>query len=171
MPIPKKQPLTEEERKNLLLLIKEAQARGMKLPDEAKQVLVNKKTQQWPLGSNGFFLRDDGQPYNPSPAQDGFIKSTARNVLFYGPRGAGKTGAGTQKALFKIMQGEDGLIMNPDFENLRVSTWPEFKRWIPWNMVVPSQRHRSSNAWQPTQPFVMVFLNGVKVYIKGGRDS
>lgn len=171
MPIATKKPLSEEERKLLLLMAKELAARGVELPPEAKEATINKKTQKWPIAPNGYFLRDDGYLYTPSPAQEGFIKSTARNALFYGPRGAGKTGAGTQKALFKIMQGEDGLIMNPDFENLRVSTWPEFKRWIPWNMVVISQRHRSSNAWQPTQPFVLVFLNGVKVYIKGGKDS
>jgi len=39
----------------------------------------------------------------------------------------GKSGAGAQKALFKIMNGESGLIMNPDFENLKISTWPEFQ--------------------------------------------
>jgi len=39
------------------------------------------------------FLRDDGYAYNPSDAQGGFIKSTARNVMIYGPRGciAGET--------------------------------------------------------------------------------
>ena len=171
MPIAKTTPLTEEERRKLLLLLQEAQARGIELPPEAKAALVDKKKQKWPIGPNGFFLRDDGKAYNPSPAQEGFIKSTARNVLFYGPRGSGKSGAGSQKAIFKIMQGEPGIIMNPDFENLRVSTWPEFKRWIPWSMVIPSQRHRQSDAWQPTQPFMLAFLNGARVYVKGGKDS
>ena len=171
MPIAKTTPLTEEERKNLLLLLQEAQARGIELPPEAKAALVDKKKQKWPIGPNGFFLRDDGKSYNPSPAQEGFIKSTARNVLFYGPRGSGKSGAGSQKAIFKVKDGESGIIMNPDFENLRVSTWPEFKRWIPWSMVIPSQRHRQSDAWQPTQPFMLAFLNGARVYVKGGKDS
>ena len=125
----------------------------------------------WPIGENGYFLRDDGKSYNPSPAQEGFIKSTARNVMFYGPRGSGKSGAGSQKAMDKIRQGERGLIMNPDFENLKISTWPEFKRWIPWNMVVPSQRHRKSDVWQPSKPFTMVFMNGAVVYIKGGKEA
>jgi predicted phage terminase large subunit-like protein len=69
------------------------------------------------------------------------------------------------------MKGEHGLIMNPDFENLKLSTWPEFKEWIPWHMVVPSQRHRQNSAWQPSQPFAMVFMNGAKVYIKGGKEG
>lgn len=73
--------------------------------------------------------------------------------------------------MFKIKDGESGVIMNPDFENLKISTWPEFKRWIPWKMVVPSQRHRQSDVWQPSKPFTMVFNNGAKVYIKGGREA
>lgn len=39
-----------------------------------------------------------------------------------------------------------------------------------WSMVVPSQRHRSSDAWEPHQPFTMVFRNGVRVYCKGLKD-
>lgn len=171
MPLPSKRPLTEEERKNLLLLLNEAQARGIQLPPEARNALVDKKKIQWPIAPNGYFLRDDGHPYNPSEAHKLFIASKARNVMLYGPRGCGKSGAGSQKAVFKIMQGEPGIIMNPDFENLKISTWPEFKRWIPWNMVIPSHRHRQSNAWQPTQPFMLAFLNGAKVYVKGGKDS
>ena len=38
-------------------------------------------------------------------------------------------------------------------------------------MVVPSQRHRQSDVWQPSKPFTMVFNNGAKVYIKGGREA
>jgi len=91
--------------------------------------------------------------------------------MIYGPRGCGKSGAGSQKALMKVMAGESGMIMNPDFENLKISTWPEFKRWIPWNMVVISQRHRASDAWEPSKPFTMVFMNGAKIYIKGGHEA
>lgn len=125
----------------------------------------------WPIGEDGYFTRNDGKLYNPSDAQKGFIASTARNVLYYGPRGSGKTASASQKAMKKIMQGEKGLIMNPDFENLKISTWPEFKQWIPWNMVVPSQRHRKSDVWQPSKPFTMVFMNGAVVYIKGGKEA
>ncbi len=143
----------------------------MKLPKEAKELTQDKKKVKWPIAPNGYFLRDDGHLYVPSEAHEKFIKSNARNVMIYGPRGCGKSGAGSQKALFKIMQGEPGMIMNPDFENLKVSTWPEFKRWIPWNMVHINQRHRQSDAWQPSKPFTMVFNNGAMVYIKGGHEA
>ena len=149
----------------------EAEARGIKLPKEYKDVFQDKKKQDWPVDENGYFVRNDGWRYNPSEAHKGFIESTARNVMIYGPRGCGKSGAGSQKAMKKISQGEKGLIMNPDFENLKISTWPEFKQWVPWKMVVPSQRHRESDAWQPSKPFSMNFTNGAIVYIKGGREA
>ena len=171
MPLARKTPLSGQDSKNLLLLLQEAQARGIELPPEIKQSFKDKKKLDWPIAPNGYFVRDDGKFYNPSPIHDAFVKSKARYALLYGPRGCGKSGGGGQKALLKIKDGEDGIIANPDFENLKISTWPEFKRWIPWEMVIPSQRHRQSNAWQPTQPFMMAFMNGVKVYIKGGKDS
>lgn len=155
----------------MIFLLEEAKARGIRLPKEASELVENKKSRKWPIASNGFFVRSDGVLYEPSPAQEGFIRSIARNVLFYGPRGSGKTGAGSQKALFKIKQGESGLIMNPDFENLKISTWPEFKKWIPWDMVTVSQRHRQLDTWEPSKPFRLVFTNGAVVYIKGGKDA
>lgn len=166
-----KRPLTLQEQKDLVVLLEVAKQRGIELPPDLKTQIADKKSMTWRKSPNGYFLRDDGYVYEPSVAQAGFIQSTARNVLFYGPRGSGKSGAGSQKALNKIMQGESGLIMNPDFENLKISTWAEFKRWIPWEMVVPSHRNRRSDAWQPSKPFVMVFMNGAKVYIKGGKEA
>lgn len=167
----KKPPLSDEDRKDLLLLLQEAQARGVQLPPEVKNQLRDKKKLDWPIAPNGYFLREDGHEYNPSPVHEKFIKSPARYTLLYGPRGCGKSGSGAQKALFKIMQGESGIVSNPDFENLKISTWPELKRWIPWDMVILHHRHRQSDAWQPTQPFMLAFVNGAKVYVKGGKDS
>jgi phage terminase large subunit-like protein len=163
-------PLSEEERKNLLLMLKEAEARGITLPAEVQKLVQNKNTMEWPFGRNGYFLKKNGNLYEPSESQAAFIHSGARFALFYGSRASGKSGAGSQKALFKIQQGWSGAVMNPDFENFRYSTWPEFKEWIPWNMVVPTHRHRESDVWQPTQPFTMVFMNGAKVYCKGLKD-
>ena len=164
-------PLSPQEMRDLRLMLQEAKSRGIKLPKEAQELLADKKKAVWPIAPNGYFLRDDGILYNPSVNHEGFIKSRARYVLLYGPRGCGKSGAGAQKAVFKISQGESGIISNPDFENLKLSTWPEFKRWIPWKMVIPQHRHRHSDAWQPTQPFTMAFMNGAIVRFKGGKES
>ncbi len=163
-------PLTSEERKLLAMALEEARSRGIRLDGETLE-LVRKKEVRWPLDAAGYFIRRDGHRYKPSERHRKFIESTARNTLLYGPRGCGKTGAGAQKAMKKIMQGESGIIMNPDFENLKISTWPEFRDWIPWNMVVQSQRHRQYPSWQPHQPFVLTFINGSVVYIKGGKES
>lgn len=162
-------PLSTEENQRLLLLLNEAKARGIEIPKEVSQSL-SKEKQSWPVAPNGYFLRNDGKLYEPSEPQAGFINSTARFSLFYGSRGSGKTASGAQKALRKIMQGKKGAVMNPDFENFKYSTWPEFKAWIPWKMVVPSQRHRASDAWEPHQPFSMVFVNGAVVYCKGLKN-
>lgn len=163
-----KKPLNREERQLLVVALRELQARNIPLPDEAK--VQQRQNITWPLAPNGYFQKVNGALYIPSENQAGFIHSQARFVMFYGSRGSGKSGAGAQKALRKIKDGWDGAIMNPDFENFRYSTWPEFKNWIPWDMVVPSQRHRRRDDWLPTQPFTMVFLNGAKVYCKGLKN-
>src|SRR3990167_10476657 len=166
MPLAKQvNPLSKEERQILVLGLHELQARGSKLPSQLANI-GKKQDLSWPVASNGYFIRNDGKLYNPRGTQADFINSGARFSLLYSGRGGGKTAAGAQKALKKIKLGESGSIMNPDFENFRISTWPEFKNWLPWDLVAPSQRHRRSEAWEPHQPFTMVFVNGAKVYCK-----
>lgn len=151
-------------------MIGEMQSRGLPVPELPAESLSAKRV-KWPLDDSGYFVGFPNIHYEPSEQQAGFIASTARNVLFYGSRGSGKSGAGAQKSLKKIMQGESGAVLNPDFENFKLSTWPEFKKWIPWDMVIPSQRVRGSAAWEPTKPFVLVFINGARVYCKGLKDA
>ena len=169
MPLATTKPLTSEEKKLLTLIAGEMQSRGIKLPDIPREAFSS-KAMEWPLDSRGYFLSRKGRHYNPKPAAEKFLASTAKFALFYGGRGSSKTCTGSQKALQKIKQGENGAVINPDFENFCLSTWPEFKEWIPWEMVVPGQRNRESDAWQPSKPFVMVFLNGCRVYCKGLKD-
>ena len=162
------EPMTKEEHEALLLMMQEAQSRGIQLkPTTLAKFPNTEKKITWPVAPNGYFIRDDGHLYIPTAEQRAFIDSNARFVLFRGGRGSGKSGAGAQKALRRIMLGESGAVINPVFADFKTSTWPEFKRWIPWNMVVPSQRHRRREEWEPHQPFVMVFTNGAKVYCKG----
>ena len=68
------------------------------------------------------------------------------------------------------MQGESGAVINPLFSDFKDSTWREFKQWIPWDMVVPTQRHRVNDEWQPSQPFTLVFTNGANVICKGLKN-
>jgi len=162
-----KHSLSAEDKKKLVLLIHEMKARGMKIPKVKTKILAAK---DWNVDENGYFIRDDGKHYVPNEQQERFISSLAIFNLYYGSRASGKSAAGAQKALRKIMEGKDGAILNPSFENFRYSTWPEFRRWIPWNMVVSKQRYRQQDSWEAARPFALVFVNGAKVYCKGLHD-
>lgn len=163
------QPLSPNEKRTLLFALEEMQSRGLPIPEQYKD-LFRKKEHVWPVDRNGYFVKRDGTLYNPTEAQSSFIASTARFALYFGGRGSGKTCAGSQKALSKIMRGENGAVINPLFSDFKDSTWKEFKQWIPWDMVVPTQRHRVKDEWQPSQPFTMVFTNGVSVICKGLKN-
>lgn len=161
--------LNADERRTLILAIEEMKARGMPVPQGLDGKLHEKKL-DWGLTPNGYFRKRNGKAFNPSPKHTAFIQCKSRFILLCAGRGSGKTTSGGQKALLKIMAGESGSVINPDFENFKYSTWPEFKEWIPWNMVVPSQRYRSQDSWQPHQPFTMVFMNGARAFCKGLKD-
>ena len=152
--------------KKLAVLLTEARSRGLTLPAE----LTEKKKHKWPVDSKGYFPRMDGRQYIPSEQQAGFVSSRGVVVGFSGSRASGKSSAGAQKALAKIMAGENGAVINPDFENLKVSTWPELREWIPWEMVVPAHKYRRNPEFDPHQPFTMAFVNGVRVIVKGVKD-
>lgn len=158
--------LPPNERKKLAALLSEMRSRGLQIPRE----LLDKTTARWFPDENGYFVKADGMHYHPYQDQTDFINSLARFALFYGSRGCGKTATGAQKAIRKIQEGQNGAILNPDFENFRISTWPEFREWIPWDNVVPAHRYRRNIQWQPYQPFIMAFTNGVRVICKGLKD-
>lgn len=170
MPDYRNKPLTQEEKKKLYVLLGEAQARGIALPPIPDEVFggINRK---WPIDSNGFFISNEGKLYVPTESQEGFVTSKARYSAFIGARGSGKTAAGAQKAMGKIRLGQSGAVLNPDFENFKISTWPEFKNWIPWDMVHPAHRYRANIEYEPQKPFTLVFLNGAKVICKGLKDA
>lgn len=155
-----------EDKRKLSALLAEMKNRGLQIPKE----LLEKTTARWFPDENGYFVRADGRHYTPYQEAADFIASTARFSCLWGSRGCGKSAAGSQKALQKIQQGCDGAIMNPDFENFRISTWPEFREWIPWDNVVPAHRYRRNIQWQPYKPFTMAFTNGVRVICKGLKD-
>lgn len=155
-------------RQKLAAILSEMESRGIQIPPELLEGTRHHLT--WPMSSEGFFKKYDGTEYNPTTNQGGFVLSDAVFSAFIGGRGSGKSAAGAQKALLKIRAGEPGAILNPDFENFRISTWPEFREWIPWDLVVPKQQYRKEESWQPLQPFRMTFKNGVSVICKGLKD-
>ena len=161
--------LRQEKARELALLIDEAKRRGLDVPTQKKVV-------KFPVDSNGFFVKEDGTRYNPLDKDGNYRESTrfvesdsVLSALISG-RAGGKSAAGAQKALRKIAQGESGAIFNPRFEDLKTSTWAEFRQWCPWDMVVPTHRYMGRPEWSPSQPFKINFLNGAEVSLKGLKD-
>jgi len=158
--------VSEADRVALIAALNEMKRRGK----DVSRFFGDGNAADWNKSKSGYFLKIDGTEFNPSDPQKEFIDSTARYVAFICGRGGGKTASASQKANKRIEMGLDGLVINPDFENFKLSTWSEFREWLPWDMVIPSQRHRQNPEWAPSQPFTMVFQNDAKVYCKGLRD-
>jgi predicted phage terminase large subunit-like protein len=157
--------LDPDQMSRLKALLAEAQSRGI-LIDGTRL----KKRQQWPSDPDGYCVKSDGKRYRPNEHQLEFLTSEARFTAFISGRSAGKTCTGSQKALHKIMQGKSGAVLNPDFANFKISTWPEFREWIPWSMVDPRFTYMRTPSWAPHEPFTMSFRTGATVLCKGLKD-
>lgn len=158
-----------DSRKRLLALLAEAKARGIPVPKDI-QLPKLEKTNQWNQDENGYFIKRDGTHFRPREELELFITCKERFVLLRSGRGGSKTTAGVQKGLLRIKDGKSGSVLAPDFEQFKTSTWVELREWIPWKMVVPKQRYRQMDSWEPNRPFTMVFLNGARMYCKGLKD-
>ena len=158
---------TALEREEFKHLLAEAENRGLELPIER----LDPRKIKFPKTPEGYYYKQSGKPFIPiSDAQSGFIRSVGRYTLFAGSRGSGKSASGAQKALAKLEAGEPGMIMNPVFEDLRDSTWPEFRQWIPPDAVIPKDRYMLDSSWTPSRPFEIGFMNKASVKIKGLKN-
>lgn len=130
---------------------------------------LQQSASNWPTE---YVNRERGKPYKPhsEAEQQAVFSFGPRFVLFRGGEGSGKTSAGSIKALERIKLGLDGIVVAPDFPHFKRSTWPELRRWIPWEFVIPKQRYRSAVDWSPPSGFELVFTTGAVVYC-GGIDD
>ena len=94
-----------------------------------------------------------------------------RYLLAKGGEGGGKSVAGIIRDLERIKAGAHGIMGSPDFEHFKKSLWPEFRRWCPWEYVVPSQQYRQHFSWEPGRPFQLAFITGAIVYCGGMKES
>lgn len=170
------QPITprnrDAKRNKLKIIIAEMRARGMEIPPDMLEEIrgLNFKI-EFPKDENGFYLKRDGTLFKTSnPNALAFINDHSRFAAYIAGRGSGKSSSGAQKAVRRIEAGLPGAVLNPDFENFKISTWPEFREWIPWNKVIPHQRRMGESSWFPTQPFTLSFTNGAWVICKGLKD-
>jgi hypothetical protein len=93
-----------------------------------------------------------------------------RNGLLKGGEGSGKSVAGVVKDLERVRRKMNGILASPDLVHFKKSLWPEFKRWCPWQHVVPDQQRRGAAEWEPDKPFTLTFKNDCQV-ICGGMDE
>lgn len=167
------QPRTLKRRKEKLkILLATMKARGIEIPDSVlDQASGLGLITPFPKDSHGFYVKRDGSQFKVNnPNQIDFIRDLSRFAAYIAGRGSGKSSSGAQKALAKIEAGLPGAVLNPDFENFKISTWPEFREWIPWDKVIPSQKRMSESSWFPSQPFTLSFTNGAWVICKGLKD-
>jgi hypothetical protein len=114
------------------------------------------------------------QPHNDQERQ--FVyDDTPRYMLLKGGEGAGKSVAGIVKVLDRLRRGCNGVMVSPDLEHFKKSLWPEFRRWCPWQCVIPRHQYRQVEGWEPSKTFLLVFKNEVGGYSEllcgGAKES
>lgn len=125
---------------------------------------------RWP---SVYVNRDTGRTYTPHhDDEQRFVGEDGpwRYGLAKGGEGGGKSVAGVIKNLERLRRGMNGIMVGTDLEHFKKSLWPEFRRWCPWEQVVPSQRRRAAPAWEPQHSFSLAFTNGT-VLLCGGIDD
>lgn len=85
--------------------------------------------------------------------------------------GAGKSTAGSVKALERQRRGCDGIAVSPDFAHFKKSLWPTLREWIPWDQVVPKHQRYENIEWAPGGAFTIVFKNRTQMHCGGIKDA
>lgn len=134
----------------------------------------------WPValpdldkGERGYVNRESGRMYTPHTEEEraALLDDRPRRVLVKGGEGSGKSVFGIVKVLERLRRGCSGIMGSPDHPHLTKSLWPEFRRWCPWDQVVPQQASRISIIeWEPHGTFTITFRNGAQLMV-GGFDN
>lgn len=116
---------------------------------------------------------DTGRIYQPHHDEESAWISDIdhRYLLAKGGEGGGKSVAGIIRTLNRVHYGASGIFVSPDFEHFKKSLWPEFRRWCPWEDVVPQQQYRQAFNWEPGKPFQLAFKNGAIMYCGGMKET
>lgn len=131
-------------------------------------------TPTWP---SQYTNSETGRVYTPhtDDEHDWVYSDIPRYCLIKGGEGSGKSVAGIIKTLERLRRGMNGVMVSSNLPHFKKSTWAEFKRWCPWDLVPISQRHRQSKEWQPHEAtFSMLIANiygGLSELICGGIDK
>lgn len=107
--------------------------------------------------------------FKVGPHLEPFFASQARYIGLMGGIGSGKTASGAVWAVKKINEGQDGIIVAPDFPQLSRSTWPEFTKWAPMSRC--TNAHLDHPFTQKKQLKFNVRGKVVTVYYGGIEDE
>lgn len=130
------------------------------MADKLRQALAISNRPTWP---DEYLNARSGKAYQPHHAAEhhAVYESEQRFVLLRGGEGSGKTTAGAIMMLDRLKRpGVRCAVAAPNLPHFKRSTWPELRDWLPWDQVVERHRYRSAIEWEPTQQFMLAFLNG-----------
>ena len=126
----------------------------------------------WPQEPLSYRNRETGRTYRPHHSEewDALTNRSARYILAKGGEGGGKTVFGLVRDFEFLKLGCDGILASPDLPHFKKALWPEFRRWCPWECVVPQHRRMANPEWSPNAAFTIVFINGATLYC-GGMEN
>jgi len=121
---------------------------------------------------NSYTNTETGRVYTPHHKDEhrAVYTDVPLHLALKGGEGSGKSVAGIVKTLERLRRQMHGLMISPDLPHFKRSLWPEFRRWCPWEQVVPEHQYRSKFSWEPRSPFVLAFKNGATLMC-GGIDD
>ena len=137
---------------------------------KAESLKRRARPRPWPKFYINSETKREYKPHHQEEA-DWITDVDHRYLLAKGGEGGGKSVAGIIRDLNRIKHGAHGIMVSPDFEHFKKSLWPEFRRWCPWDLVVPQQRYRSSFDWEPSKPFQLAFTTKSIVYCGGMKET
>lgn len=130
---------------------------------------ANPRVSTWHADHGVYVNRDTGKAYTAHNTEEAAIVADdrPRYILVRGGEGGGKSVTGIIKDLERLRRGMHGIMVSPDLPHFKRSLWPEFKRWCPWDEVIPRQRYRGAFDWEPPGPFMLAFSNGATLLCGG----
>lgn len=143
------------------------------LTDDAIEMPTATVVVEWPA----FFInRETGREYRPHHEDERLYvyEDSPRYALAKGGEGGGKSVAATIKTLNRLRRGMTGIMVGPDFEHFKKSSWPEFRRWCPVEVVIERQRYRLDHTWEPQKSFALHFYSedgGLSTLYCGGIED
>ncbi len=134
--------------------------------EKLRSIAQQRQASNWP---DTYINADTGKTYKPHSEDEALFvyEDTPPYALCKGGEGAGKSVAGIIKTLNRLKRGLSGIMVSPDLPHFKKSLWPEFRAWIPREVVIPRHQYRLDRDRQPDEAFELVFNNGATLLCGG----